>query len=112
MLSNERLFELALNLQEPWYVKRIEFNTAAGELHMHIDFRKGSLFPCQVCGEPVKVHDTIEQTWRHLNFFQYECLLHAKVPRVDIGNGKVRLVSPAWKRTSLRPRLSTTSSTS
>ena len=27
MFSNEKLFEIALNLQESWYVKRIEFDT-------------------------------------------------------------------------------------
>ena len=51
MFSNEKLFEIALNLQEPWFVKRIEFDAPAGELHMYIDFRKGSRFPCSVCGE-------------------------------------------------------------
>ena len=29
MFSNEKLFETALNLQEPWYVKRIEFDPSA-----------------------------------------------------------------------------------
>ena len=26
-------------------------------------------------------HDTSIKRWRHLNFFQYECLLEARVPR-------------------------------
>ncbi len=27
-------------------------------------------------------HDTMERTWRHLNFFWYEAFTHASVPRV------------------------------
>jgi transposase len=32
-----------------------------------------------------------------MNFFQYQCYLHAKVPRVDLGNGKYRLVKTRWE---------------
>ncbi|NLG84791.1 MAG: ISL3 family transposase [Firmicutes bacterium] len=98
MFSNEKLFEIALNLQEPWYVKRIEFDTTAGELHMYIDFRKGSRFPCPVCGQGTKVHDTLEQTWRHLNFFQYKAFIHSRTPRADCPADGVRLVNVPWSR--------------
>jgi len=98
MFSNEKLFEIALNLQEPWYVKRIEFDTTAGELHMYIDFRKGSRFPCPVCGQESKVHDTVEQTWRHLNFFQYKAYVHSRTPRRDCPEDGVHLVNVPWSR--------------
>ena len=35
-------------------------------------------------------------TWRHLNFFQHECYLHARVPRIKRDDGCVRLISPPW----------------
>ena len=32
-----------------------------------------------------------------MNFFQYQCYQHAIVPRVDLGNGKFRLVKTPWE---------------
>jgi transposase len=42
------------------------------------------------------VHDTVEKTWRHLNFFEHECHLHARVPRVETPDGRVVMVVPPW----------------
>jgi transposase len=42
------------------------------------------------------VHDTVEKRWRHLNFFQHECYLHARVPRVNTPDGRVLMVMPPW----------------
>jgi transposase len=44
-----------------------------------------------------KAYDTKQKIWRHMNFFQYQSNLHAKVPRMDLGNGKYRLVSTPWE---------------
>ena len=40
------------------------------------------------------MHDTVTKTYRHLNFFQHECHLHVRTPRVKLPNGSVRLVEP------------------
>ncbi|MBV5330744.1 MAG: transposase [Chlorobium sp.] len=46
-------------------------------------FARGSTFSCYDCGQMLlKAHDTIEKTLKHLNFFQHEAYLTAKVPRV------------------------------
>ena len=38
------------------------------------------------------VHDTVSKTYRHLSFFQHECHLRVRTPRVKLPNGSVRLV--------------------
>jgi len=38
----------------------------------------------------------VNKTWRHLNFFEHECYLHCRTPRIQLPNQKVRLVSPPW----------------
>lgn len=43
-LSQEDLFKLALNLQDPWYIKSIEFSSAKKQIDIHIDFIPGSRF--------------------------------------------------------------------
>ncbi|MGB7295375.1 MAG: transposase family protein [Candidatus Aminicenantales bacterium] len=86
------LFTVALGFSKPWQVVDLMFSKEDGRLDLWFDFVKGAKFPCS-CGETVEgeVHDTQDRTWRHLNFFQYETYLHARVPRVRCGNcGKTR----------------------
>ena len=42
------------------------------------------------------MHDTVSKTYRHLNFFQHECHLQVRTPRVKLPNGSVRLVEPEF----------------
>jgi transposase len=100
-MTQEELFSLALQVESPWFIKEMKFDLPQGQLDIYIDFERGSLFDYQdealgVKGK-FKAYDTCEKTWRHLNFFQYKCLLHAYIPRVDIGNGKVRQVQAPWE---------------
>ena len=39
-----KLFEMALGITEPYFVKDIEFDAEKKKLDIHIDFRKGALF--------------------------------------------------------------------
>ena len=48
----------------------------------------------------MKAYDTSETTWRHLNFFQHEAYLTARVPRVSCPEcGILKLKSLPWSRT-------------
>lgn len=97
LINHEALFAMALQIQEPLFVKSIEFDKNIGELHIYIDFRKGATFSCAVCGkEGMKVHDTIEKTWRHLNFFQYKAYIHCRTPRTNCPEDGVHLASTPW----------------
>jgi len=94
----EQLFQIALGIQEPIYITEIEFN-AEHELHIYMDFRRGSKFTCPVCGaEHQDVYDTADREWRHLNFFQYKSYLHLRTPRVDCGSCGVHQITPPWAR--------------
>jgi transposase len=93
------LFQAALGLSEPWQVVGVEFDRAAKRLDLRIDFAKGARFACPECGrEGLKVHDTEEKTWRHMDFFQHRAYLTARVPRVVCPEHKVRLVAVPWAR--------------
>jgi transposase len=95
------LFKVALGISKPWYVTEIKFNALEKQLDIFIDFEVGSSFPYKdengEIYENCKPYDTVEKKWRHLNFFQHECYLHARVPRVQTPNGNVRLVSTPWE---------------
>ncbi len=70
-------------------------------LHLYIKYRKGTRFlDPAAAGSTLTcpVYDTMPRTWRHMNFFQYQCFLHCDVHRVSGGAGKVRLVAVPWAR--------------
>lgn len=90
----EAIFTAALGVESPWFVESVAFDAAAKRLDIRLDFKRGSRF--EVDGVACGVHDTVEKRWRHLNFFQHECYLHARVPRVDTPDGRVLMVMPPW----------------
>jgi transposase len=93
------LFQLALGLTPPWHVVSCEFDMAKHRLDIEIDFPRGSLFACPVCGrEGCPAYDTERHSWRHLNFFQYEAYLTARVPRVSCGDCGIKTVEVPWTR--------------
>lgn len=94
------LFSLALGLTKPWKVAEIKFSKEEGRLDLWLDFAKGAKFPCSSCADTPEgeVHDTQDRTWRHLNFFQYETYLHARVPRIRCGTCGVKQVKVPWAR--------------
>lgn len=97
-MESTQLFEMALGLSGGWKVVRSEFKGEPKKLEVYLDFAAGSRFECPECGEKCVVHDTEEKRWRHLNFFQYECELVARVPRVKCGKDGVRQAEVPWAR--------------
>ena len=116
---------MALNITNPWTVNDIKFNSEDKKLDIYIDFTKGSIFSYEyietkteikkvtIDGKEteikneieisretfnnLKAYDTVNKTWRHLNFFEHECYIHARVPRVKLPNGKVKLIKTPWE---------------
>lgn len=91
-----KLFETALGIEAPWYVRDVSFDMAARILTIFVDFTAGSRFPHLEVEGTHPVYDTVTKRFRHLNFFQHECYLEVRVPRVELPNGAVRMVEPSW----------------
>jgi len=100
-MTEEELFALAIGIQKPWYVESINLDIQSGKLNIEVNFPRGSLFKYinEETGEigEYKAYDTSKKTWRHMNFFQYRCYLHARIPRVDLGNGKIKQIKTPWE---------------
>ncbi len=93
------LFQLALGLVPPWLVKAVRFDAEAKRLDIEIDFARGGLFTCSGCGKTdCPTHDTVTKTWRHLDFFQHQAYLTARVARTRCDDCGVRLVNVPWAR--------------
>jgi transposase len=101
MENSTKLFELALQLEPPWFIEDVRFTPKSkkhtGKLDIYLNFKKGSKFK-DADDAFCSVHDTVSKTWQHLDFFQHTCLLHARVPRIKASSGKVQLVEVPWAR--------------
>jgi transposase len=98
-MQDKLLFQLALGLSSPWQVANCRLDIEKKQLKIELAFTSGSHFECPVCHQPgCPVHDTLDHTWRHLNFFQYETYLTARVPRVRCEKCGVKLVNVPWAR--------------
>jgi transposase len=123
-MNIEQLFSQALGIVDPWYIKSVNFNSASKKLDIEVDFKKGSVFKDDspkdnknslentststrtntntnisddlVDLKTYKAYDTIKKTWRHLNFFEHECYLHCRTPRIQTDDGSTKLIMPPW----------------
>jgi transposase len=121
----QELFQLALNITKPWSVTNINFDSENKRLDIYIDFKRGSTFSYEyieykteikkvtIDGKEsevenkieisretfndLKAYDTKDKQYRHLNFFEHECYIHARVPRVKLPNGKVKIIKTPWQ---------------
>lgn len=98
-MQDTQIFSLALGLDgTPWFVKEVRLDREARRLDLYLDFKAGTRFNHPISAQPSPVHDTVQKSWRHMNFFQFECHLHARVPRVSDPEQGVRLIPVPWAR--------------
>lgn len=100
-MDMKTLFEKALSVESPWEIESIEFNADQKRLDIKLGFARGTKFfykdPDTLQEGYYNLHDTQEKVWRHMNFFEHECYLHAKIPRVKTNEGTVRLTTAPWE---------------
>jgi transposase len=95
------LFTAALGLSESWRVTRSELDIERAQLDLYLGCKRGARFACPAkdCAHgSCPVHDSVEKTWRHLDFFQHKAFLHARLPRVRCPEHGGRQVSVPWAR--------------
>lgn len=55
-MQDRELYQHELGLSEPWSVNRVEFNSDAGEICVHVDHARGVKFSC--------CRATVRNPWR------------------------------------------------
>jgi transposase len=91
-----KVFEAALGVAAPWAVTTVDFDDGRKILTVLIDFKPGTQFAVPGQARQHPVHDTVLKRYRHLNFFQHECHLQVRTPRVRLPDGSVRLIEPEF----------------
>src|ERR1700709_2121057 len=99
-MNGEGLFGAPLQLGPGCKGVRWEVAHLGPELTVHLDFVPGSRFPAPGAAHQLlcPVHDTVEKSWRHLNFWQYRTTITARVPRIETPEGQVVLIEVPWAR--------------
>jgi transposase len=98
-MDPNQLFALALPLPHPWTVTSSALEGKPKKLTLTVDLVEGTRqLPCCGCGGQSRIHDRRERRWRHLNFWQYETELVARVPRTNCAKCGVHQVEVPWAR--------------
>lgn len=99
-MDGTQILTLGLGLQAPWVLKnqKLDMSVSPHRLELYVEAERGSLFPCPECGKACPAHDFADKTWRHLNFFQHHCYLHARVPRTKCPEHGVKRIEVPWAR--------------
>lgn len=95
----DALFTQALGLPTPWQVVDVDFRADQGRIVFQVACDATRL-ACPACGAAEQpIHDRRERRWKHLNFFQYEALIEARVPRVRCDKcDMVTQITVPWAR--------------
>jgi len=96
----EALFSKALGVDYPWVITGVNFDSSKKRLDINVNFVRGATFKHndETTGktQEYKAYDTKIKTWRHLNFFEHECYLVVRTPRIKPEGGGVQLIMPPW----------------
>jgi len=95
-MESKEIFSLGLNLSAPWFVQEVRIEKASEGIIMHIEISHHRRTKFSYEEREYAVYDHQERTWEHLSFFEHRCYLHARVPRIKLETGKVKLVEVPW----------------
>lgn len=98
-MDSNPLFTIALGLVSPWRVIETRFEPSERRLDLRVGYADSSHFPCPACrAKDCPVYDAEEKRWRHLDFFQHQAFIIARVPRVHCKACGVKQVVVPWAR--------------
>lgn len=91
------LYRHLLGLETPWSVKDVRLDVKTQRVDVWVEHPEGVQWPCPECGGALPLYDhSEERVWRHLDSCQFMTYLHARPPRVDCPDHKVRQVKLPW----------------
>jgi transposase len=95
-MFTENFFNLLLNFENDWVVKRVETDFIKGEIQLHIECLAKQIEDDET-GYICSVYDYApERIWRHLDTMQYKTFIVCRLPRITTNAGKVKTINPGW----------------
>ena len=99
-MDTQDILALGLGVSPPWRLVNQHLDTEHSPhiLEIVLEANRGAEFPCPECSVLCKAHDFMELKWRHLSFFQHDCMIKARVPRTNCPDHGVKRVTVPWAR--------------
>ncbi len=94
----------SLGLEEPWYVRKIDFEDGTMTARIYVEIRKGTAISCPICGGETKRfgYEKNERVWRHADCLFYPCYVHCRRPKVQCSCCGVQQISAPFERKNSR----------
>lgn len=83
-MTDKELLRQMLGIEDPWSITEVNFDIKARRLDVRVECRKEVWADEQ--GRRLHVHGYEERRWRHLNAFQFQTTISARVPRLSHPN--------------------------
>lgn len=90
--------EKLLGLQRPWRVTEVQLDQQRQCVETFVVYDAAG--SCPICGVAATKHDHRERRWRHLDIYQYQAFVIARVPRVDCPEHGVQQLPVPWAEKS------------
>lgn len=95
-MFTHHFFDLLLNLDENWQVKKVEADYKLSDVKLIIEYI-GKQAQCPNSLETCSIYDHApSRSWRHLDTMQYKTYLSCRLPRVKNSEGKVVTILAPW----------------
>ena len=100
----EKMVLGSLGLEEPWYLKGMEFREEEPAIHVHIGIREGAEIACPECGGQARRYgyESKERMWRHGDCMFYPTYVHCRRPRIICEKCGVKQVHAPFERKNSR----------
>ena len=93
----------AEGIEAPWFVERVELKLARAKYAYSWSTGEKESWPCPECEASCQWYDHPgERQWRHLDSREYQTIQHARPPRTECSEHRVRVVKLRWAEPASR----------
>lgn len=90
-MNLEQFYQRVINPPPPWRVSRVAISDDCTRVDVWLEHDSGYRFLCPECRKPCPTYDhTEERAWRHLDTCDSQTYLHARLPRVNCSEHKIK----------------------
>ena len=90
-MKDTRFFEQALELVAPWKVVDVNMDLAAKRVEVKVDCGSAEMWVDPQSGQRLHIHGYEQRRWRHLPTMQFETIIVAQVPPIEVSRWTYRV---------------------
>jgi transposase len=95
-MDTNQFFTVLLGLTSPWKVEKVETDLKTNRVHVYVWYDSPEWIDTK-SGEVFHVYDRREERqWHHLDTLQYQTVIHCRIPRIKLHDGKIASCPVPW----------------